>query len=369
MKKRLLYILIIIPIVLFAVTLIKVFVKEPPLSEIDQARRQITEAMKINANLHAQNLFQNAVDYYDSAMAAWQKENEKLIIFRNYDQAREFSELSLKLANRAIVTTNNRILGIEEMLRTWIPVLEKKVQNFDKRFGNLPLSSEDREELAKSKLLLNEGILAYSQANYYLCKSKLESLETLITVLSKKYENKLVKYFEQYELWQSWIDQTISSSKKHKTFCIIVDKYNRKCILYKNGRRIHDFKIELGVNWIGDKNQQGDKSTPEGLYKIVSKKTNGATRYYKAFLIDYPNEEDKKRFLLNKKNGVIKQDAEIGNLIEIHGNGGKGIDWTDGCIALTNFDMDILYSVCTEGTKVTIVGSVKPLHELFSYKQ
>ncbi len=60
------------------------------------------------------------------------------------------------------------------------------------------------------------------------------------------------------------------------------------------------------------------------MYKIIEKKQNGQTKYYKALLLNYPNEDDKKRFLANKKNGIISKDAKIGNLIEIHGNGGKG---------------------------------------------
>ena len=145
---------------------------------------------------------------------------------------------------------------------------------------------------------------------------------------------------------------------------IIIDKIARELSIYKNGEIFKQFPVELGVNWIGDKQQQGDKTTPEGLYKIIAKKQNGQTMYYKAFLLDYPNEDDKKRFLLNKKNGIINQDAEIGNLIEIHGNGGKGIDWTDGCIALNDTDMDEIFKFCTIGTKVTIVGSGRSLNEL-----
>jgi lipoprotein-anchoring transpeptidase ErfK/SrfK len=59
---------------------------------------------------------------------------------------------------------------------------------------------------------------------------------------------------------------------------------------------------------------------------------------------------------------VIAASADIGNLIEIHGDGGKGIDWTDGCIALKNTDMDILYKLVPNGTTVTIVGTAQPLN-------
>jgi L,D-peptidoglycan transpeptidase YkuD (ErfK/YbiS/YcfS/YnhG family) len=56
--------------------------------------------------------------------------------------------------------------------------------------------------------------------------------------------------------------------------------------------------------------------------------------------------------------------AKIGGLIEIHGNGGKGIDWTEGCVALTDSEMDIIFKFTKVGTPVTIVGSMTDLKEV-----
>jgi lipoprotein-anchoring transpeptidase ErfK/SrfK len=51
-------------------------------------------------------------------------------------------------------------------------------------------------------------------------------------------------------------------------------------------------------------------------------------------------------------------------MIEIHGNGGKGIDWTQGCIALTDKEMDIVYNIAKVGTPVTIIGSMVDLKDV-----
>ncbi len=59
--------------------------------------------------------------------------------------------------------------------------------------------------------------------------------------------------------------------------------------------------------------------------------------------------------------GLLPQTAKIGGLIEIHGNGGKGIDWTEGCIALTDKEIELVYKKVRVGTPVTIVGSVVDL--------
>ncbi|MBE3139905.1 MAG: L,D-transpeptidase family protein, partial [Thermoplasmata archaeon] len=83
--------------------------------------------------------------------------------------------------------------------------------------------------------------------------------------------------------------------------------------------------------------------------------------YYKALLLDYPNDEDKKRFKSEIKHGSLPASAKIGDLIEIHGNGGKGVDWTEGCIALTDKEMDVVFRIVKAGTPVTIVGSMVDL--------
>ena len=156
----------------------------------------------------------------------------------------------------------------------------------------------------------------------------------------------------------------ISTSKRLKTKCIVIDKYNRACHFYSHGIFKVSYPIELGRNWIGDKKHAGDKTTPEGQYKVIGKKENGHTKYHKSLLLNYPNEDDQKRFKKNKVNGTIEETRTIGGLIEIHGHGGKGIDWTDGCIALTNSDMEKLFLNIDMDTSVIIVGSLTVLENI-----
>lgn len=369
MKKPLIYALAVILGSVLIYTVLRFSIHEPPVAEINKAREQLAEAELVYASIYAPKLFQQASLYYDSAMLSWKRENERFILFRKYQTVSINAEKSSKLALEAVAKTRDKVGNEEELLGLRISILEKKLKDFDHKYHNFPFKIKDRNELSRSKLLLNEGSLAYKQKNYLSSKVKLDSAEALITELHNNYEQKLTDYFRSFPKWEKWVEQSISESKKHKNYCIIIDKYARSCALYKNGKMIHTLDIELGKNWMGDKLQQGDKSTPEGIYRVVRKKSNGETKYYKALLLDYPTEVDKKRFFQNKKNRVIKQNAHIGNLIEIHGNGGKGIDWTDGCIALDDNDMDILFANCTTGTNVTIVGSVKPLNKLAQRKK
>lgn len=114
---------------------------------------------------------------------------------------------------------------------------------------------------------------------------------------------------------------------------------------------------------MGDKMYSGDKATPEGVYKVTDKKNRSRTKYYKALLINYPNGEDQKRYDRMVKSGEISRRTGIGGLIEIHGDGGKGVNWTDGCIALENKEMDVVFSNCSVNTTVIIVGSRLPLED------
>ncbi len=83
---------------------------------------------------------------------------------------------------------------------------------------------------------------------------------------------------------------------------------------------------------------------------------HGQSKYYRALLLDYPNDADRERFAAAQRRGEIPRDARIGGLIEIHGEGGRGQNWTEGCVALSNRDIDDLFPRVSVGTPVTIVG-------------
>ncbi len=111
---------------------------------------------------------------------------------------------------------------------------------------------------------------------------------------------------------------------------------------------------------MGTKRHRGDKATPEGSYKVTRKRGPGATKYYKALDIDYPNAEDLARFRAAKQRGEIPAGTSPGSLIEIHGHGGRGADWTEGCVALRNDHMDKVFAAAQVGTPVLIVGALSP---------
>lgn len=136
---------------------------------------------------------------------------------------------------------------------------------------------------------------------------------------------------------------------------ISIYKSSRNMYLYKNAKIIYKFKISLGKNPKGHKLKQGDFKTPIGRYTITLKRCD--KKYYRAIYISYPDSEDLTR---GAKSGV-----NVGSGITIHSQptwnaDGKGDeytlsrDWTQGCIAITTADMQILWSRLKIATPIEI---------------
>ncbi len=124
---------------------------------------------------------------------------------------------------------------------------------------------------------------------------------------------------------------------------LIVFKNARIMYLRKNKKNIFQFNIDLGRNPIGDKISEGDNRTPEGVY-YLDNKWDRYDKYYKSFWISYPDKVDiAEASMKNVKPGIG---------IMIHGTPAQRInatDWTNGCIALQNKDMDTLFNtLCQE---------------------
>jgi len=166
---------------------------------------------------------------------------------------------------------------------------------------------------------------------------------------------------EELAKYNSWIEQTIEQSRRNNSYAIIINKTAYKLSVIENGKLHSQYPIELGFNSLDDKRMEWDGCTPEGLYRVIVKKDKGQTAFYRAFLINYPNETDIREFRGLRVQGIVPDDASIGGAIEIHGDGsGKagnngGANWTLGCVALSNEDMDKIFDIIKIGTPVTIV--------------
>ncbi|MEM0949234.1 MAG: L,D-transpeptidase family protein [Pseudomonadota bacterium] len=129
---------------------------------------------------------------------------------------------------------------------------------------------------------------------------------------------------------------------------IVVLKEKRAMYLLHHGEVLRSFEFELGFTPTGHKTMEGDGRTPEGQYIIDRRNPN--SRFHLSIGINYPNAQD---IEVARKLGVSP-----GGDIFIHGTpkliGGRDDDWTWGCIAVTNREMEDIYAMVPNGTPITI---------------
>jgi murein L,D-transpeptidase YafK len=135
---------------------------------------------------------------------------------------------------------------------------------------------------------------------------------------------------------------------------ILVEKSKRQMHVYADGKKLKTYSISLGFRPKGKKHFEKDGKTPEGVYYIVSK--NSKSVAHKSLGISYPNAADKKY--------AARRGKSPGGHIMIHGlmnqywywgKFHRFIDWTGGCIAVTNSEMDDLFRHVDVGCKIEIV--------------
>jgi murein L,D-transpeptidase YafK len=143
------------------------------------------------------------------------------------------------------------------------------------------------------------------------------------------------------------------SPEAKKANRIVVLKSKRTMTLESDGHVMVTYKVALGGQPIGAKDRQGDHKTPEGEYVVDAKNAN--SQFYLALHLSYPNATDRTRA---RKIGVSP-----GGDVEIHGLGKKYgwigarhrlSDWTDGCIAVTNQEIEEVFRMVPVGTPVEI---------------
>jgi murein L,D-transpeptidase YafK len=134
---------------------------------------------------------------------------------------------------------------------------------------------------------------------------------------------------------------------------VLVVKKDRTLQLLSQGKILKTYKVALGGNPVGAKTRQGDHKTPEGVYVLDSR--NPHSQFYKSIHISYPNARDR---AAARANGFSP-----GGYVFVHGlpngYGAVGVahrlhDWTDGCIAVTDKEIDEIWQAVPNGTPIEI---------------
>jgi lipoprotein-anchoring transpeptidase ErfK/SrfK len=138
-----------------------------------------------------------------------------------------------------------------------------------------------------------------------------------------------------------------------------VQKAARRMFLLEDGIVVRRYDVALGYGGLGPKKREGDGVTPTGVYRITGKLDE--TPWHTLLGVSYPNYDDVRRHAALKARGEIPHDAGIGFGIAVHGRKAsqadgehKKTDWTLGCIALDNDEVDELARVVRPGTPIVI---------------
>lgn len=335
---------------------------KPPVEEISLARETLAKAKMIGAEKYAGEKLREAEWFYSQSMDEWKIQNSKFFVFRDYTLVSELANISCNQSLIAIdeaAKTKNKLKNNAEVK---LVNLEKQMQYFEKYYKGLALSASTLNLFNSGKVKFTEASIEFAEGDFMKALNLIFKAEENISQASKLAYFKLAAFYKDYPLWKKNVQYAQNLSKKGQTV-FLVDKMDASLIILRGGKEFKIFPVEFGDNWMGDKSMTGDMATPEGIYKVQTKKNGSKTKYYKALLLDYPNKEDQKRYKELVRTGKMPAGKSIGGLIEIHGEGGKGIHWTDGCIALENSDMDIVYSLSAANTPVIIVGSRQKLDE------
>lgn len=159
--------------------------------------------------------------------------------------------------------------------------------------------------------------------------------------------------------------------KKSETssYWLLIEKSKKILTFYDLRKPLDNWRVDFGPEPVGDKVRRGDNKTPEGEFYVCRKVPN--SRFYRAFLISYPDIGDADQGLKNgiisagqhaaivraiKSKGVPPQDTGLGGDLEIHGSGTGGLyNWTLGCVAVRDSVMDFMWDKAPVGTPIVIV--------------
>jgi murein L,D-transpeptidase YafK len=138
-----------------------------------------------------------------------------------------------------------------------------------------------------------------------------------------------------------------------KADSVLVLKGERRLLLLRGGDPFATYRVALGADPVGHKSQEGDEKTPEGTYILDYR--NNRSAFHRSLHVSYPNAVDSSQ--------AAARGVSPGGMIMIHGLGRgmqlfgrwhRFMDWTDGCVAVTNQEMDQIWRAMPDGTPIEI---------------
>jgi murein L,D-transpeptidase YafK len=150
------------------------------------------------------------------------------------------------------------------------------------------------------------------------------------------------------------VGEVILLSQDARADRVVIEKAERRLSLYSDGELLKSYRVALGPNPEGHKQEEGDGRTPEGVYAIDFRKEDSS--FHRALHVSYPSIEDRRR--------AEERGVSPGGDIMIHGlpnglgdEGRRRLvrDWTEGCVAVLNWEIEEIWRVVPDGTPVEIL--------------
>jgi len=325
----------------------------------DAARTAIREARAAEAAMWAPNEMQDAERASREALTAQRIEAVRIWPIPAAAPVVAAYGASERSARAATAIATDRRARASAATASQIDAANTAVSASEALASKLRVGTERRGLLAAARLAVEEARVYQRAGDYRNATARALRAEELTAQVRDHAATVVARYADPDTVarWRRWKEETIAWSKREGRAAIVVVKEAHLLTLYVRGEPAGTYAIDLGFNWTADKSHEGDGATPEGRYRVVARLGKMTSIYYKALLLDYPNANDRAEFKRARREGGVPAAAGIGGLIEIHGGGGRSQDWTSGCVAVANGDMDDLFDRAGVGTPVTIVGS------------
>jgi hypothetical protein len=327
--------------------------ERPPLTSLQTAKQAIESASHAGATRYAEPDYRAAEMLVSSGWVEIGRQNGRLPPFRNYAVAESVLTQATRMANRAALLSQERSRSLESLAHSEYASLERYLASYRQELDGTLAAYREQRYWSRASLSLQTASRLIGRGEFEDARTELGRGRLALKQLAEIMQVRRAEEDGQLATWRSWVSETVGGTRASGGAAIVVVKTDHQLYLVRGGRLLERYRCDLSYNSAQQKIGAGDFATPEGRYHVVAVK--GRSRYYKALEINYPNAEDRARFEAAKRRGDLRKTARIGGLIEIHGEGGNGRDWTMGCVALANGDMDRLLRYVSVGTPVTIV--------------
>lgn len=332
---------------------------EGPVDDVERARLALRRA-KIEAAAWAPQAVEEARDRGFAMERRLAAERHRSLGFRRSYPIRALALEAEVAAHRALWLARREALKAGEETAGARQALEASAATLAAELAHSPGDRPLRQAFRRAHLALKVAEAAERRQDFSAARGELAIAAQELSWSEARVHQRYSRLNDSgwRRRWQRWVNEVVAYSRRGRP-AVVVDKLGRRCVLLRNGRVVATYRAELGRNGLEDKLYSGDAATPEGRYRVVEKRGPGQTIYHLALLLNYPNPEDWRAYQAALRRGWIPRGRGIGGLIEIHGEGGKGINWTDGCVALPNDQMAALFRQVEVGTPVAIVGTAR----------